>query len=87
MEAAGFMFDAILEHVDSPPATPVADNHQRVVKWLKHHVREPLDTYFAYEDASVQDIKASARAADFTGETEQHTLLTYMTINACRASP
>ena len=82
VEAAGFMFDAILEHVDSPPATPVADNHQRVVKWLKHHVREPLDTYFAYEDASVQDIKASARAADFTGETEQHTLLTYMTIKS-----
>ena len=53
------MFDAILEHVDSPPATPVAGNHQRVLKWLKHHVREPLDTYFAYEDATVQDIKAA----------------------------
>ena len=69
VESAGPVFDAIFKHVDHPPATPVANNHQRVVKWLKHHVREPLDTYFAYEDASVQDIKASARAAGFTGDT------------------
>ena len=46
-------------------------NPQRVIKWLKDHVREPLDTYFAYEDASVQDIKACARAAGFTGKTSQ----------------
>ena len=38
-----------------------------------------IDTYFAYEDASVQDIKACARAAGFTGTTSQGTLLTYMT--------
>ena len=42
------MFDAIFAHVDDPPPTPVAGNPERVVKWLKHHVREPLDTYFAY---------------------------------------
>ena len=71
VERAGPVFDAIFKHVDNPPATPVASNPQRVVKWLKHHVREPLDTYFAYEDASVQDIKACARAADFTGNTAQ----------------
>lgn len=82
VESAGPVFEAIFSHVENPPATPVASNRQRVVKWLKHHVREPLDTYFAYEDASVQDIKASARAADFTGETGQHTLLTYMTIKS-----
>ena len=74
VESAGPVFDAIFEHVDDPPATPVADNPQRVVKWLKHHVREPLDTYFAYEDASVQDIKACARAAGFTGNTSQSPL-------------
>ena len=49
-----------LRHVDDPPATPVPSNPQRAIKWLKHHVREPIDTYFAYEDASVQDIKAAA---------------------------
>ena len=74
VESAGPVFDAIFKHVDDPPATPVAGNPQRVIKWLKHHVREPLDTYFAYEDASVQDIKAAARAAGFTGNTSQSPL-------------
>mgnify|MGYP003694674187 CR=1 FL=1 len=78
VESAGPVFDAIFTYVDDPPATPVADNPERVVKWLKRHVREPLDTYFAYEDASVQDITACVRAAGFTGTTSQGTLLTYM---------
>ena len=78
VQSAGPVFDAILTHVDDPPATPVAGNPQGVVKWLKRHVCEPLDTYSACEDASVQDIKAAARAAGFTGNTSQGTLLTYM---------
>ncbi len=82
VESAGPVFDAIFEHVDDPPATPVAGNPQRAVKWLKHHVREPLDAYFAYEDASVQDIKAAARAAGFTGNTTQGPLLTYMSVKS-----
>ena len=80
VERAGPVFDAIFTHVD--PATPVAGNPQRVVKWLKRHVREPIDTYFAYEDASVQDVKACARAAGFTGNTSQSPLLTYWTIKS-----
>ena len=82
VESAGPLLDAIFEHVDDPPATPVAGNPQRAVKWLKRQVREPIDTYFAYEDASVQDVKAAARAAGFTGNTSQSTLLTYMTIKS-----
>ena len=82
VERAGLVFDAIFEHVDDPPATPVADDPQRVVKWLKHHVGEPIDTYFAYEDASVQEIKAAASAASFTGATTQAPLLTYMSIKS-----
>ena len=82
VESAGPVFDAIFEHVDDPPATPVADNRERVIKWLKRHVREPIDTYFAYEDASVQDIKACARAAGFTGNTSQGSLLTYMSFKS-----
>jgi hypothetical protein len=78
VESAGPMFDAIFKHVEDPPATPVARNLGAVIKWLKRHIREPLDTYFAYEDASVQDIKAAARAAGFTGNTSQGYLLTYM---------
>ena len=82
VESSGPVFDAIFRHVDDPPATPVAGNRERAVKWLKHHIREPLDTYFAYEDASVQDIKACARAAGFTGNTSQGALLTYMSIKS-----
>ena len=80
--SAGPVFDAIFEHVDHPPATPATEDPQGVSKWLRHHVREPLDTWFAYDEASVQDIKAAAQAAAFTGNTEQHTLLTYMTVKS-----
>ena len=82
VERADPVFDAIFEHVDDPPGTPVAGNPQKAVKWLRHHVREPLDTYFAYEDASVQDIQACASEAGFTGSTLQSPLLTYMTIKS-----
>ena len=82
VESAAPVLDAIFEHVEDPPPTPVADNHERVAKWLKQHVREPLETYFAYPDASVQDIKAYARAAGFTGTTSQNPLLTYMTFKS-----
>jgi len=80
VERAGPVFDAIFEHVNDPPATPATGNPQTAITWLKDHVREPTETYFGYEDASVQDIKACARAAGFTGNTSQGTLLTYMTI-------
>ena len=71
VQSAGPVFDAIFKHVENPPATPVASNPQVVIKWLRRHIREPLDTYFAFEDASVQDIKAAARAAGFTGSSPQ----------------
>ena len=48
VERAGPVLDTIFKHVDDPPATPVAGNSQKVIRWLKAHVREPLDTYFAY---------------------------------------
>ena len=82
VESAGPLFDAILDHVDDPPATPVDRHREEVVTWLRHHVREPEDMYFAYEDASVQEIKACAREAGFTGNTLQSPLLTYMTIES-----
>ena len=82
VESAGPVFDGIFEHVDDPPATPVADNRERVIKWLKRQVREPIDAYFAYEDASVQDIKAAASAKGFTDNTSQGCLLTFMTFKS-----
>ena len=82
VESAAPVLDTVFEHVKDPPATPVTDNRAEVVKWLVAHVREPLDMYFAYGDASVQDIKACAREAGFTGSTLQSPLLTYMTIKS-----
>ena len=82
VESAGPVFDAIFTHVADPPATPATSNPEVVDRWLKRHVREPLDTYFAYPDASVQDIKACARAAGFTGDAAQSPLLTYMHIKS-----
>ncbi len=82
VESSGSVFDAIFEHIDDPPATPVAANQQKVAKWLRRNVREPLDTYFAYGDASVQDIKACVSAAGFTGHTSQSPLLTYMSFKS-----
>ncbi len=82
VESAGPVFDVIFKHVEGPPATPVASNPERVSKWLKRHVRELLDTYFANEDSSVQDIKAAARAAGFTGNTSQSPLLTYLSVKS-----
>ncbi len=82
VESAGPVFDAIFEHVDDPPATSAADSPERVIKWLKRHVREPIDTYFAYEDVSAQDIKACVREAGFTGSTSQGALLTYWTFKS-----
>ena len=81
LENAGPLFDAIFKHVEDAPAIPVADNPQRVITWLKSHVRKPLDTYCAYE-ASVQDIKACARAAGFTGKTLQSPLLIIMSFKS-----
>ncbi len=81
VERAGPVFDFIFKHVEGPPATPVTSNPEAAIKWLKRHVRDPIDTYFAF-DASVQEIKTAARAAGFTGHTSQSPLLTYMSFKS-----
>ena len=86
VERAGPVLDAIFKHVDHPPVTPVAGNQPRVIKWLKRHVREPIDTYFAYDDASVQDIKACAQAAGFTGNTAAERLAYILDVQVASAS-
>ena len=81
VESASPVLDAIFKHVEDAPAMPVADDPQRVIAWLKSHVRKPLDIYCA-DEASVQDIKASARAAGFTGKTRQSPLLIIMSFKS-----
>jgi hypothetical protein len=75
VKSAGLVFDTIFKHVENPPATPVANNPAAFTDWVKHHSSKPLITYSAFANASVQDIKSSARAAGFTGSGEQHPLL------------
>ncbi len=82
VQNAGPVFDTIFKHVEDPPAVPTTSNSEAVVKWLTRRLREPLDTYFAYPDASVQDIKAAARAAGFAGNSSQSPLLTYMSVKS-----
>jgi hypothetical protein len=74
-KSAGQVFDAIFKHVVNPSPTPVASNSDAFIKWIKQHSSDPLIVYTAFGDASVQDIKAAARAAGFTGSGEQHPLL------------
>ncbi len=82
VQNAGPAFDTIFKHVEDPPAVPTTSNSEAVVRWLTRRLREPLDTYFAYPDVSVQDIKAAARAAGFAGNSSQSPLLTYMSVKS-----
>jgi hypothetical protein len=44
---AGPVFDAILEHVENPPLTPVAQNTNAFVLWAKQRNTRPLVAYSA----------------------------------------
>ena len=60
---AGPVFDAIFQHVDQPPATPVAENADAFVEWTAAHLVHPLNLYTAYPDVTVKEIQALASAA------------------------
>jgi hypothetical protein len=64
---AGPVFDAIFQHVQDPPATPVADHADAFVKWTAGHLIHAINLYTAYPDATVKDIKALAAAAGIVG--------------------
>ena len=64
---AGPVFDAIFEHVDHPPATPVADHAATFGEWAAEHLLRPVNLYSAYPDVTAREIKALAAAADVTG--------------------
>jgi hypothetical protein len=72
---AGPVFDAIFQHVTDPPALPVADNIDAFVEWSANHLIHPLNTYSAYPDATVKEVKALAAAADVVGGGELHPFL------------
>jgi hypothetical protein len=64
---AGTVFDAIFEHVDNPPSTPVADHADAFVEWTAAHLVHPLNIYTAYPDVTAKEIKTLASAADDKG--------------------
>jgi hypothetical protein len=72
---AGPVFDAIFQHVDRPPPTPVADNADAFVEWTAEHLLHPLNVFTAYPDVTVKEIKALAAAADVTGAGELNPFL------------
>jgi hypothetical protein len=72
---AGPVFDAILEHVDDPPSTPVTDHAGAFVEWAAEHLVHPLNLYSAYPGVTVKEIKTLASAAGITGAGELHPFL------------
>jgi hypothetical protein len=81
-KTAGPVFDAIFQHVHNPPPTPVAANLEAFVKWNASHLLHPVNLYTAYPDATVQDIKALASAADLTGAGELNPFLVILPIKS-----
>ena len=84
-KAAGPVFDAIFQHVDNPPPTPVADHADAFVEWTAEHLLHPVNLYTAYPDVTAKEIKALAAAADVTGAGEQRPFLVILPIKSTLA--
>jgi hypothetical protein len=72
---AGPVFDAIFQHVEAPPSTPVANNAEAFADWAADHLLTPVNLYTAYPDVTAKDIKALASAADLSGAGELNPFL------------
>jgi hypothetical protein len=72
---AGPVFDALFQHVDNPPSTPVAANADAFVEWTTAHLIHAVNLYTAYPKVTATEIKALASAADVSGAGELHPFL------------
>jgi hypothetical protein len=79
---AGPVFDAIFQHVDSPPTTPVANNADAFVEWTAGHLLGAATLFSAYPDVTAKEIKALAAAADVTGAGQQLPFLLILPIKS-----
>ena len=79
---AGPVFDAIFQHVDGPPATPVADNSEAFAEWTAEHLLDAVNLYTAYPGVTAKEIKALASAADVSGAGELHPFLVILPIKS-----
>jgi hypothetical protein len=74
-KTAGPIFDAIFQHVNNPPPTPVASNSAAFVEWTAEHLVTAVNLYTAYPGVTAKEIKALASAADVAGVGELHPFL------------
>jgi len=79
---AGPVFDAIFQHVENPPSTPVAMNRDAFVKWTKAHLIQAVNLYTAYPSVTAKEIKALASDADVSGAGELHPFLVILPIKS-----
>jgi hypothetical protein len=79
---AGPVFDAIFQHVDNPPPTPVAANADAFVEWTAEHLVHALNLYTAYPGVTAKEIKAMAAAADVSAGGEQRPFLVILPIKS-----
>ena len=79
---AGPVFDAIFQHVDAPPATPVALNADAFVEWTKAHLLTAVNLYTAYPSVPAKEVKALAAAADVSAVGELHPFLVILPIKS-----
>jgi len=79
---AGSVFDAIFQHIENPPPTPVADRADAFVEWTADHHVNALNLYTAYPDVTAKEIKALAAQADVTGVTGQLPFLVVLPIKS-----
>ena len=72
---AGPVFDAVFQHVENPPPTPVAGHVDAFVEWTATHLLHAVNLYTAYPDVTAKEIKALAAAADVSAGGELHPFL------------
>ena len=82
---AGPVFDAIFQHVNSPPPAPVASNAEAFVEWTSAHLLHPVNLYTAYPGVTAREIKAMASAADVSDSSEQRPFLVILPIKSSLA--
>jgi hypothetical protein len=82
---AGPVFDAIFQHVDDPPSTPVTKNADAFVEWTAEHLLQAATLFSAYPDVTVKEIKALATAAGVTGGSKQLPFLVILPIRSSLA--
>lgn len=74
-KTAGPVFDAIFQHVNNPPPTPVASHSEAFVEWTAEHLLPAVNLYTAYPGVTAKEVKALASAADVVGAGELHPFL------------